>query len=581
MRCWIRFIVLSATILIFAPVIYTPLSAADAQKVALVIGNSDYKSAPLKNPVNDARDMAKALEEMGFDVIHEENASNKAMKDAVHRFGQKLKKGGVGLFYFAGHGMQVDGRNFLIPVNAEIQAESDIEFESVDADRILAKMEDAGNDMNLVVLDSCRDNPFARSFRSSSRGLARMDAPRGSFIAYATAPGQTAADGTGRNGLFTESLLRHMATPNLKIEDVLKRVRVEVAEKTGQKQVPWQSSSLMGDFYFVRTSGTDAPVESFAPNLPQGSGPSLEQFLKESEARRLETEKWDQWQKSRESDYEKILKIDKDPYLTKDRKKEAWKIFLASVSQNNPYSYKDEEMRDYSRSRFEYWNNYREEPENARLYVNATPSDARVRILNIGPRFRQGMELDPGRYQVETSADGYKTRNEWISLGPGEEKKLEYRLEKWAETVSLPGESPQQYASLDPATTRAKIVKRDRHFEKYDTGVVKDTQTGLEWYAGPDKNTDWNEASRWASGLTVDGGGWRMPTKSELKRLYEEGRGSRNMTPLLETTGWWVWSGEKKGSSAAWYYRFSVGPARWDYLDNSTGNGRAFAVRSR
>ena len=580
MHYWIRFIVLTAMTLFFADLCNISESAAEGQKVALVIGNAAYKSAPLKNPVNDARDMAEALEKMGFEVLHEENASRRAMKDAIHRFGQKLKKGGVGLFYFAGHGMQVDGRNFLIPVNADIQAESDIEFESVDAARILAKMEDAGNNMNLIILDSCRDNPFARSFRSSSRGLARMDAPHGSFIAYATAPGQTAADGSGRNGIFTESLLRHMATPNLKIEDVLKRVRVEVAGKTVQKQVPWQSSSLMGDFYFVQRSGA-APVASVTPNLPQSSSPSLDQFLEESEARRLETEKWDQWQKSRESDYEKILKIDKEPYLTKERKKEAWKIFLASISQDNPYSYKDDEMRDYSRSRFEYWQNYRDEPQNGKLYVQTFPAEAMVRILNIGPRFRQGMELDPGRYHVEASADGYETRKEWISLGSGEEKKLEYRLEKSRETVSLLGESPQNYASLDPAVTRAKIVKRDRHFEKYDTGVVKDAKTGLEWYAGPNKDTDWNEAKMWVDGLSVDGGGWRMPTRSELKRLYEKGKGSRNMTPLLETTGWWVWSGEKEGSSGAWgHYFYYGGDENWGNRGYRS-NKRAFAVRSR
>ena len=515
MRYWTRSIVLSAITLVFASLFTALVSAAEGQKVALVIGNAAYKSAPLQNPANDARDMVKALENMGFEVLHEENASKRTMKDAVHQFGQRLKKGGVGLFYFAGHGMQVDGRNYLIPVNADIRAESDIEFESVDASRILAKMEDAGNDMNLIILDSCRDNPFARSFRSSSRGLARMDAPHGSFIAYATAPGQTAADGTGRNGIFTESLLKHIATPNLKIEDVLKRVRVEVAEKTSRKQVPWQSSSLMGDFYFVEKSGS-APAASFTPHLPQNTSPSLDQYIKESEVRRLEIERWDQWQADRQSDYEKILQIDKAPYLEKERKKEAWNSFLAAVSQDNPHSSKDDEMRDYSQSRLQYWENYREGA-----------------------------------------------------------KKPESR-----ENISLLGESPQKYASLDPATTRAKIVERDRHFEKYDTGVVRDTRTGLEWYAGPDKKTDWNEASRWASNLNVDGGGWRMPTRSELTKLYEKGVGGRNMTPLLETNGWWIWSGEKKGSSAAWNYGFLSGRVSWSSLDAS-GSGRVFAVRSR
>ena len=174
------------------------------------------------------------------------------------------------------------------------------------------------------------------------------------------------------------------------------------------------------------------------------------------------------------------------------------------------------------------------------------------------------------QHHVEVSADGHETEKTWNELSAGEERKMESRL----------AESPKKYASVDLAVTRAKIVKRDRHFEKYENGVVRDTQTGLEWYAGPDKNTDWNEASRWVGSLTVDGGGWRMPTRTELKGLYEKGRGSRNMTPLLETTGWWVWSVEKKGSSAAWDYPFDGGRETWHFLDGSR-YARVFAVRSR
>ena len=187
-----------------------------------------------------------------------------------------------------------------------------------------------------------------------------------------------------------------------------------------------------------------------------------------------------------------------------------------------------------------------------------------MRILNIGPRFRQGMELDPGRYHVEASADGYETRKDWISLGPGEEKKLECRLEKSKETVSLIGETPPNYASLDPATTRAKIVKRDRHFEKYDNGVVKDTRTGLEWYAGPDKDTNWHEAKKWVSNLTVDDARWRMPDRHELEALYEKGRGHRNMTPTFKNNRLVRMESRKrrKGFSFFLHYRFF----RWRWI---------------
>lgn len=222
-------------------------------RFALVIGNADYKSGPLKNPVNDASDMTRILKDLGFDVIHRENVNQREMELSIREFGTKLKDGSVGLFYYAGHGLQVNGRNYLIPVGAEIIKEFDIKYESIDAGRILDEMHQAGNEMNIVILDACRDNPFARSFRSSSRGLAQMDAPRGSIIAYSTAPGSIASDGDGRNSIYTKHLAKYIDTPNLTIEKIFKSVRINVVNETQGQQVPWESSSLMGDFYFKKS----------------------------------------------------------------------------------------------------------------------------------------------------------------------------------------------------------------------------------------------------------------------------------------------------------------------------------------
>jgi hypothetical protein len=219
-------------------------------RYALVIGNSAYQTVPLKNPINDAEDMTATLKKMGFTVILKKNADQRTMEDTIRYFGKQLRGGGVGLFYFAGHGMQVDGRNYLIPINAEIESESDVKYEAVDAGRVLGKMADAENQINIIILDACRNNPFSRNFRTSERGLARMDAPKGSIIAYATAPGAIAADGPDRNGIFTKYLIKHMIVPNLPIELVLKQARIEVARATGGRQIPWESSSLMGNFYF-------------------------------------------------------------------------------------------------------------------------------------------------------------------------------------------------------------------------------------------------------------------------------------------------------------------------------------------
>jgi uncharacterized caspase-like protein len=238
-------------------------SARGDQRLALVIGNSRYINSPLANPVNDAEDIAAALEKTGFEVILKTDANRRAMEQAVRDFGRRLRSGGVGLFYYAGHGLQIDGRNYLIPVDAVIESESDARYESVDAGRVLGKMEDAGNGLNIVILDACRDNPFARSFRSGQKGLAKMDAPVGSLLAYSTAPGSVAADGTGRNGLYTSKLLRFIHAPGIKIEDMFKQVRREVMAESGKKQVPWESSSMAGDFYF-----TPEPQKAAASPVP-------------------------------------------------------------------------------------------------------------------------------------------------------------------------------------------------------------------------------------------------------------------------------------------------------------------------
>ena len=233
------------------------------KRLALVIGNASYKFAPLRNPVNDARAMTATLRDLGFQVIALENASQSRMKRAIDEFGRTLRKqGGVGLFYFSGHGMQVNGRNYMVPVGASVISEADVEYESVDAGRVLAKMDTAGNGMNIVILDACRNNPFARSFRSATNGLATMDAPSGTLIAYATAPGKVAADGEGTYGLYTGQLIRYMTTPGLTLERVFKKVRSEVRRISGGTQVSWEASSLEGEFYFagVGAPGKGTPI---------------------------------------------------------------------------------------------------------------------------------------------------------------------------------------------------------------------------------------------------------------------------------------------------------------------------------
>lgn len=246
-RCTCRLFVYAA-ILLFAGL---PEGDARAEnRFALVIGNGAYATAPLKNPVNDAQDIATALRGVGFQVIHKQDANRSQMRAAIREFSRQIRNGGVGLFYFAGHGVEVDGKNYLIPVGANIEEEFEVADEAVDADSVLRAMGDAENKLNIIILDACRNNPFARSFRSASRGLARMAPPTGSLLAFATGPGDVAADGEGRNGVFTKYLLEAIQSEGTTLEQVFKQVRINVKRDTAGRQVPWEESSLTGDFYF-------------------------------------------------------------------------------------------------------------------------------------------------------------------------------------------------------------------------------------------------------------------------------------------------------------------------------------------
>lgn len=234
-------------------------------RVALIIGNADYQGMPLRNPGRDARAIAARLESLGFEVMLLTDASQKEMNRAITRFGGRISHGAVGLFYFAGHGMQLKGKNFLIPIDAQIDGETAVRSESVDLDLVLEQM--AATRIGIVILDACRNNPFERRFRSGTgNGLAQVDAPKGVLVAYATSPGRVAADGEGEHGLYTEELLHALDAPERRIEDVFKQVRSRVAAATDDSQIPWESSSLTGDFYFrevprARNDASGSPVD--------------------------------------------------------------------------------------------------------------------------------------------------------------------------------------------------------------------------------------------------------------------------------------------------------------------------------
>jgi hypothetical protein len=231
------------------------MSSGMERRVALVIGNATYKVNPLKNPVNDSTDMARSLRSVGFDVIEANNTTLAQMRESTRRFADKLGNSDVGLVYYSGHGVEVKGKNYLIPVNADIKREYEVVDQAFDASQFLEMMDNIrgpnNKRVNILIVDACRNNELQKSWRSTNNGLARMDAPGGTFISFATAPGRVAADGVGRNSPYTKHLLQALKQPNVPIEQVFKVVRRNVMEETKGEQIPWENSSLVGDFYFT------------------------------------------------------------------------------------------------------------------------------------------------------------------------------------------------------------------------------------------------------------------------------------------------------------------------------------------
>ena len=225
--------------------------AQNGDRIALVVGNSAYPKAPLMNPRNDAQAMAKLLRQAGFTVDQQMDTSQAQLSDAAARFGKAIKDPKVkfGLFYYAGHGLQQEWRNYLVPVSADIRTAEDIKKKTVDVSELLAYMEEAKGRSFLVILDACRDDPFAGNYKPSSRGLSQFDAPVGSLLACATSPGSVAMDGEGENGLYTSNLLREFAVRGARLEDAFKRVRLSVRLASNGRQIPWESTSLEEDVY--------------------------------------------------------------------------------------------------------------------------------------------------------------------------------------------------------------------------------------------------------------------------------------------------------------------------------------------
>jgi hypothetical protein len=253
---------------------------AEEQRVALVIGNATYETSPLANPVNDANDMADKLRGLGFEVVSHNNIGMREIGSILSEFRSKLKPGAVALVFYAGHGIQIKGENYFPAVDAKIQTEEDVPNQSIAIKQIMDILDDSKTRLNLVFLDACRNNPFSRSFRSAAGGLARISAPTGTLISYATRPGSVAADGEGRNGLYTSKLLTQMNSSE-QIELSLKNVVSEVKAASKGKQEPWMEGSIEGEFCFAGCSANQATTMT-TPAVTPEADPRIELSFWES-----------------------------------------------------------------------------------------------------------------------------------------------------------------------------------------------------------------------------------------------------------------------------------------------------------
>jgi len=245
------------------------------QRVALVIGNGRYHAEPLKNPVNDARAMADKLKRLGFAVVFRENLVQKQIGSTLREFRSRLAPGSVSLFYYAGHGLQLNGVNYLPSVDADIETEDDVPTQSLDLNKVLEIMEAQRTRLNLIFLDACRNNPFTLGFRSVGGGLARTTPPAGTILSFATRPGSVAADGAGEHGLYTQFLLQAMDEEGVVIEQALKKVLTGVRQASNGRQEPWLEGGIEGNFYFT-------PAAAPAPAAPGSLSPAMELAFWES-----------------------------------------------------------------------------------------------------------------------------------------------------------------------------------------------------------------------------------------------------------------------------------------------------------
>jgi len=379
-----------------------------SNRTALVIGNSNYKDAPLTNPRNDSIDIAAMLKRTGFDVELLLDANQESMDNAITNFGNKLRSGGVGLFYYAGHGVQIDDKNYLIPIGANITRQSNVKYRTISVDEVLSEMGVARNGFNMLILDACRNNPLPRSFRSGKKGLSQVIPPNGTLVTFATAAGSVASDGTGRNSPFAKNFLKYGEVKGLHVETMFRKVSAGVQSETGGKQVPWRQSSFTGDFYFSGQGKTVEVASGSAVTESAGQG-SIKVETQPNNAKIYVNQVF-------EGNSPINLKFTPGVY-TVVAKKNGFKNQQESVRVRADRNISLNLIMDRSGGSIFI----RSSPENAKIYLNNVFED-------YAPNTISGLKA--GNYIITVKLDGYQDFAKTIYLSEGQEQQILATLDK-------------------------------------------------------------------------------------------------------------------------------------------------------
>ena len=555
-------------LMLFLLLFALPQEASAESRIALVIGNGAYEAeGRLETPASDARLTADTLRSLDFELYGGQayvNLSEKKMRRLIHDFSEELCRRAkpVVLFYYSGHGLQVGGRNYMIPVDADIRHEVDVESEgiSIDVD-VLGRMNLARTKINIIILDACRNNPFEKRIKALGRrkGLSDMRPEQGSIIAFAAEPGEVAYESGGQYSHFTEVLAGEMKVPGIEILKMFQRVRVAVNRRTNGEQTPVERNVLFEDFFFKPLHSSI----SVAGKKDEGARPKIS-YKEDTQVSEIGR---DDVFIAYENGVVKDTKTGLEWFAGPDRytdwfEAQSWiqKLSVAAGGWRMPTR---KELRS--------------------LYKKGVGIDNWTPLLKIHGWYVWSREQ--GHASLIQIAWGFK----FLPLGRGKEVLSRCRTTD-GRALAVRSRAGKKDEGARPKIsykedTQVSEIGRDDVFIAYENGVVKDTKTGLEWFAGPDRYTDWFEAQSWIQKLSVAAGGWRMPTRKELRSLYKKGVGIDNWTPLLKIHGWYVWSREQGHASLiqiAWGFKFlPLGRGKEVLSRCRTTDGRALAVRSR